>query len=99
MGKEEYAEARKKLNELIKERRIKAAIYPLYEDFPIKKSAPAEQIFKNDITGAKEAKIVEVPLAITIVAYKGDEKIHDLIAGIINKKDVPYEIAVLSTNP
>lgn len=99
MGKEEYAEIRKRLNELIKERRIKAAIYPLYADFPKKKSAPAEQIFKNEVTGAKEVKIVEVPLVIIIVAYKGDEKIHDLIAGIINKEDVPYEIAILSTNP
>lgn len=99
MGRDQFVIARKKLNDLIKERRIKAAIYPHDPDFPEKKSTLAERVFKNESTGAKETKIVDVPLVITIIAYKGDDKIHDLIDGIIKKEDVPYEIAVLSTNP
>lgn len=99
MGKEEFTEAIKKLNELIRERRIKAVIYPPIDSgFPEKRFTPAKRVFKNEITGVKEVKTVDVPLAITIVACKDDEKIHDLIASIINKEKVPYEIAILSAN-
>lgn len=73
---------------------VKAIISPLKDTgFPEKRFAVADQVSKNEVTGKKEKKTVEVPLMVKIVVYKDGPEVRDQIDGIIG--DIPYKITIL----
>ncbi len=79
---------------LMRLERVKAIISPLKDTgFPKKRFAVADQVSKNEVTGKKEKKTVEVPLMVKIVVYKDGPEVRSQIDGIIG--DIPYKITVL----
>lgn len=94
MGDKEEQEFYQIKKRLIDLERVKAVISPLRDTgFPEKRFAVADQVSKNEITGKKEKKTVEVPLMVKIVVYKDGPEVRNQIDGIIG--DIPYKITVL----
>lgn len=79
---------------LLKLNEVKGVIYPTKETgFPKIRFSLADHISKNETTGKRETKKIEVPLLMKIVVCKDGQDIRNKISGIIG--GIPYEIATL----